>query len=272
MRSEKMAAFGRLTAGVAHEVNTPLSASMASLTLVQELTQEYRSSIGDEEVTRQDHQEIAGEMSGHLHDTQQWLEKAASYIKTLTSHSRSMQKGEEVEFAVAPVIADSERLLTHELRRSGCAVLSDLIAPELILCGDPGKLGQVLTNLITNAVDAYQETSTGHGKVRIGTEEVEGEIVIQVADSGCGIAPEHLEKVFDEFYSTKLQGQGTGLGLAISQNIIANFLGGTITVDSQVGQGTTCFLHLPRDGKKDDTSEIAESVEAKVSSEASVML
>ncbi len=244
VRAEKMAAFGRLTAGIAHEINTPLSASMTSLALVHKLTEEYRASIGDAEVTAEDHYEIVGEMDQRLADAHQWLEKAAGYIRSLKLHSRSLQRGEESDFSLRQVLEDTTRLLSHQLRLSECQVRLEGVSPQLMLYGDPGKLGQVFTNLITNAIDAYKETQHGRGDIQIAAEEIEDGILIRVRDQAGGIPADQCEHIFEEFYSTKLQGQGTGLGLAICRNIITDFFAGSLTVESQLGQGSTFILQL----------------------------
>lgn len=246
VRAEKMAAFGRLTAGVAHEINTPLGASMTSLKLIQQLTQEYRASIGEPQVTAEDHYEIADEMDQYVSDTYTWLEKAAGYIQSLKVHSRSLQRGEECDFSLRQVLEDTIRLLSHQLRLSKCQVTMKGVRPQLMLHGDPGKLGQVFTNLIINAIDAYKDTPQGGGDIHIEVEDNAETILIQVHDQAGGIAPEHYEHIFEEFFSTKLQGQGTGLGLAICRNIITDFFNGSLTVESQAGQGSTFILQLPR--------------------------
>lgn len=250
VRAEKMAAFGRLTAGIAHEVNTPLSASMTSLTLIQKLTEEYEASIGDPDVNEQDYREIAGEMKQYVSDTHQWLEKAAGYIQSLKRHSRGLERGVEGEFTLLQVLEDTERLLSHELRVSACRIVLENVSPQLMLCGDAGKLGQVFANLITNAIDAYKETEAGRGDIRIAVKDAGECLQVLVQDHAGGIAPEHGEQIFEEFFSTKLQGKGTGLGLGICRNILTNFFDGTLEVESQLGQGSTFILEIPRQRHK----------------------
>jgi C4-dicarboxylate-specific signal transduction histidine kinase len=258
VRAEKMAAFGRLMAGVAHEINTPLSASMTSLTLIKKLTEEYQASIRDPEVTEDDHDEIAGEMQQHLSDTHQWLDKAAGYIRSLKLHSRSVQRGEEGNFSLQQVLEDTTRLLSHDLRLSECQVRLEGVTPQLMLHGDPGKLGQVFTNLITNAIDAYKETEAGKGDIHITLEDDGDRVQIRVSDQAGGISPEHCERIFDEFFSTKLQGKGTGLGLAICRSIVNSLFDGSLEVESQFGHGTTFVLQLPRQRQR--SVEEAESL------------
>lgn len=246
LRAEKMAMLGRLAAGIAHEMNTPLGASLTSLKLLQELVEEYRASIGDREVSERDHQDIAAEMDRLVCTTQQWMEKAAAHIRSLKLHTRGLQQREIRSFSVAHVIADAALLLSHRLRLSQCTLSVSCPAPEPILQGDPSKLGQVLTNLVVNAIDAYKGTDRNDGEIRVEVTEDGDCLEIRVSDQGCGIPPEHLGKIFDELFSTKALGEGTGLGLSIARDIITNFFAGTISVESEPGRGSTFTLRLPR--------------------------
>jgi two-component system, NtrC family, sensor kinase len=115
-----------------------------------------------------------------------------------------------------------------------------------MLKGDPAKLGQVRANLIVNSIDAYKAADKAGGEIGIEVGGNDTMLELHVADQGCGIPREHLPKIFDELFTTKPVGEGTGLGLSISRDIITNFFGGTITVESAVGQGTTFTVRLPR--------------------------
>jgi signal transduction histidine kinase len=245
VRSEKMAALGRLAAGIAHEMNTPLGASLTSLQLVQDLVKEYAESIGDPTVTEEDHRDIAAEMDKLVHSTKQWMEKAAGHIRSLKLHTRNLQRAEEKPFSVLQVVEDTGILLSHRLRLSQCKIKVSRPLSSPTLNGDPGKLGQVLTNLIVNAIDAYRAAGKKGGTISVAVQNESDVVEIRVSDQGCGIPPENLNKIFDELFSTKPLGEGTGLGLSISRDIIANFFGGTITVESEVGQGSTFILRLP---------------------------
>lgn len=245
IRSERMAALGRLTAGIAHEMNTPLGASMNSLALLQSLAEEYQQSIDDPSVTGHDHQEIAAEMVHLVQSTRQWVEKASSHIRSLKAHTRDLQRNQQVEFSILQTIDETRSLLANRLRLSQSTLVVSCSGAEPSLYGDPGKFGQVLTNLVANAIDAYKATGQSGGDIHIEVHERDEILEIAVSDQGCGIAPEHLEKIFEELFSTKPVGEGTGLGLSISRDIIANFFAGTIAVASTLGQGTTFTLRLP---------------------------
>ena len=115
-----------------------------------------------------------------------------------------------------------------------------------MLYGDPGQLGQVLTNLITNAIDAYEDHGSADGRIHIEVHATAAEVAIAVQDTGCGIVPEHLERIFEELFTTKPPGKGTGLGLAISRDIVSDCFGGRIEVASTPRVGSRFTLHLPR--------------------------
>lgn len=251
LRAEKMADLGRLTAGIAHEMNTPLGAALTSLKLMRDLVDEYRSSIGDALVSERDHLAIAAEMEQLLDSTQQWMGKATAHIRSLKLHTRDLQPGEERLFSILQAVEDARLLLSHRLRLSLCTVVTSCPVEEPMLHGDPSKLGQVLTNLLSNAMDAYKDTGKEDRTIVVEINKEGDELEIRVRDQGCGIPPEHLEKIFDELYSTKPLGEGTGLGLPISRNIMTNFFGGSIQVESVVGQGSVFILRFPPRSRKE---------------------
>jgi signal transduction histidine kinase len=244
VRAEKMAALGRLTAGIAHEVNTPLGASLNTLKMMDELVREYTSSIGDPGVNDDDHREMAAELQELVANVSKWTGKAAGYIRSIKAHTRTVDRAEDRSFAVAQLIDDTRLLLSHRLRLSSCSVRVTC-PPDVTLYGDPGKLGQVLTNLITNAIDAYEGSRVEDGVIAIEVVPAHDYVEIAVEDQGCGIAPENLQKIFEELFTTKPAGKGTGLGLSISRDIISDF-GGRITVASSPGDGSRFVLWIPR--------------------------
>ncbi|MBI3249800.1 MAG: hypothetical protein HYZ50_25170 [Deltaproteobacteria bacterium] len=247
LRAEKMAALGRLTAGIAHEMNTPLGASLTSLKLLQDLVVEYRSSIDNPLVNAGDHRDIAAEMYRLVRATRQWVDKAAAHIRSLKTHTRDLQRDESRSFSVVEVVDDTGLLLSHRLRLSRCSLLISCTATDPVLYGDPGKLGQVLTNLIVNAIDAYVGVQAGSGEIFVHISEADGGLEVRVRDHGSGIPPDHLERIFDDFFSTKPLGEGTGLGLPIARTIITNFFGGELSVTSTPGQGSEFIVRLPRE-------------------------
>ncbi len=245
LRAEKMAALGRLTAGIAHEVNTPLGASLNSLKMMEELVGEYRSSIGDPSVDENDHREIASELAQMVGHVFKWTTKAAGYIRSIKAHTRGTDTVEEYSFEIRQLIEDTCLLLAHRLRLSVCSVTVDC-ARGVMLYGDPGRLGQVLTNLLTNAIDAYEGQGTAAAVIRVSVITGPEHVEIAVEDEGSGIEPEHLGRVFEELFTTKPAGKGTGLGLPIARDIMTDCFGGRIDVASDLGKGSQFTVWIPR--------------------------
>jgi signal transduction histidine kinase len=245
-RAERMATLGRLAAGIAHEMNTPLGASMTSLNLLHDLVEEYSAAVADPQVTPSDHREIATEMRSLVSSTTDWLRKAGAHIGSLKVHTRALQSADEKAFPVLQIIEDVSLLMSHRLRLSQTRVSVESSSDNPVLYGDPGKLGQVLTNLISNAIDANREVARPNAEVQISVEEDQTLLIIRIHDQGPGIRPDDMGRIFEEFYSTKPTGEGTGLGLSIARDIVSNFFKGTISVESIYGEGSTFILRLPR--------------------------
>ncbi len=224
-QAEKLSSIGLLAAGVAHEVNTPL-AVISSYT--QMLSKQLR---GDER------------FSPLLERITSQTFRASEIVNNLLNFSRTSST-EFRETDLNAIIRETLTLLEHQFKTA--QVSTDLVLDENLpqILGNAGKLQQVFLNLFLNAKDAMN----GGGTLRIATE-VNGQIAVAITDSGSGIAPEHLRRIYDPFFTTKSapkQGQrrGTGLGLAVTYGIIQEHAG-KIHVESQVGTGTTFLLEFP---------------------------
>src|SRR5260370_42223723 len=125
------------------------------------------------------------------------------------------------------------------------------------LHGDRGKLGQLLTNLLSNAIDGDREAARPNAEIRVVVQEDGDTLVIRVEDQGPGIPPEDIPKIFDEFFSTKPFGEGTGLGLSIARDIISNFFNGTIAVESTLGKSAIFTVRMPRAGGSSRAPSVA---------------
>jgi two-component system NtrC family sensor kinase len=224
-QAEKLSSIGLLAAGVAHEVNTPL-AVISSYT--QMLAKQVR---GDERL-------------GPLLDriTSQTF-RASEIVNSLLNFSRTGST-EFSELDLNGIIRDTLTLLDHQFKTSAVRIEMNLIPDLPRIVGNSGKLQQVFLNLFLNAKDAM----TAGGSLRVATES-NGRVGVVIADSGSGIAPEHMQRIYDPFFTTKnatAEGQrrGTGLGLAVTYGIIQEHAG-RIHVESAVGQGTTFHLEFP---------------------------
>ncbi|HEX5875412.1 MAG TPA: ATP-binding protein [Pyrinomonadaceae bacterium] len=220
---EKLSSIGLLAAGVAHEVNTPLTG-------VSSYTQMLLGMLNDNDPKH-----------ALLQKVRTQAERATNIVNNLLNFSRTGSATEFGEIDVARVLDDTLQLLEPQLRRSQIEIVRryDDDAPEVF--ANAGKLQQVFTNLILNARDAIPDG----GKIIVSTGTAEdGSLIAEISDTGIGIAPENVAKIYDPFYTTKGVGQGTGLGLAVSYGIIQEHTG-RISVDSEPGQGTTFRITLP---------------------------
>jgi two-component system NtrC family sensor kinase len=222
-QADKLSSIGLLAAGVAHEINTPLAviASYAQM-LAKQLKGDARLGPVLDKITQQSFR--AAEIANGL----------LNFSRTSTTEFRPTDLNQ--------VIHDTLSLLEHQFKTAQILVDLDLADDLPPIHGNPGKLQQVFLNLLLNAKDAMP----GGGRLRVVTL-VNGHVEALISDSGSGIAPEHLKRIYDPFFTTKtLSGvkRGTGLGLSVSYGIIQEHAG-KIHVESAVGAGTTFHLEFP---------------------------
>ncbi len=227
-QAEKMSSIGLLAAGVAHEVNTPLAVISS---YAQMLSRQVK---GDDR------------LAPLLEKITQQTFRASEIVNGLLNFSRT-SGAEYRETDVNAIIRETLVLLEHQFRTSQIRVETSLLQELPPILGNPGKLQQVFLNLFLNAKDAMTGVEEGR-TLRVATE-VNGHVSISISDSGSGIAPEHLRRIYDPFFTTKTsrrdgQPRGTGLGLAVTYGIIQEH-SGKIHVESQVGEGTTFYLEFP---------------------------
>ncbi|HNY32275.1 MAG TPA: substrate-binding domain-containing protein [Fibrobacteria bacterium] len=240
--SEKMASLGKLTAGIAHEMNTPLSAMRSSLDELGKLVQEYRDSIGDKEVNEDDHLAIATDMLKAVEIASRAGDKASKFVRSIKSQTRDMGAKDKQMFDAVHVVEETALLLSHAFRSAHCELKLDIRLKPALVTGIPDRLAQVITNLATNAIDAMEPVG---GTVDLLVDGDAQEVRISVSDHGTGISQENLVRIFDPLFTTKPVGKGTGLGLTIIHDIVHGDFGGMIEVESQVGVGTTFRIRLP---------------------------
>lgn len=243
-RNEKLAALGALVAGVSHELNTPLGNSlMAASTMedhTQTMAQRLQGGIRRSELDRYvaDIREGVAILMGSLR-------RAADLVQSFKQVAVDQTSEQRRRFVLAQTIDEILMTLGPSIRKSGHQVIVASVAPGLCLDSYPGPFGQVLTNLVNNAlVHAFGQRPGGVVRITAspcGTQQVQ----VEVTDNGCGIAPEHLGRVFDPFFTTRLGQGGSGLGLNIVYNLVKDVLGGSVSVQSTVGEGSCFTLTLP---------------------------
>jgi two-component system NtrC family sensor kinase len=229
LQSEKQASIGRLAAGVAHEINNPLT---GVLTFTHMLLKRQDLDAG----MREDLATIAGA-----------TERVRKIVKGLLDFSRQ-SKLEAQSTDLNELIQATIPLVANQALVKGVLFCFDAGADIPLRTLDRNQLQSVLLNIILNALDATERGGHIDITTRLALSEGRRGVEIGIADTGHGIPPEHLERIFDPFYTTKEVGKGTGLGLSVSQGIVARH-GGCIRVQSRVGKGSTFTIWLPLEGE-----------------------
>ena len=220
---EKLSSIGLLAAGVAHEINTPLTG-------VSSYTQMLLGMLADTDPKH-----------ALLQKIRRQTDRATGIVNNLLNFSRTGGATDFAEVDVNRVLEDTLQLLETQLRHSRVQIVRDYGAPLPHVFANAGQLQQVFTNLLLNARDAIPDG----GEVTLRTRSDEdGAVRVAVEDTGIGIAPENVARIYDPFFTTKGVGRGTGLGLAVSYGIVQEHAG-HISVESTPGRGTTFRITLP---------------------------
>ncbi len=222
-QSEKLSSIGLLAAGVAHEVNTPLTG-------VSSYTQMLLGMIPETDPKH-----------ALLQKMQRQTDRATNIVGNLLNFSRTGNAEEFTDTDVNRLLNDTLQLLEPQLRKSNVEIVKEYSESIPAITGSGGKLQQVFTNLILNARDAMFQGGTITLRTRADGEDV---VIVEVCDTGEGISPENLTKIFDPFFTTKGVGNGTGLGLAVTYGIVQEHAG-SIEALSEPNDGTTFRLTFP---------------------------
>jgi signal transduction histidine kinase len=228
LRNERLASVGRLAAGVAHEINSPLTAVIANLALVSE------------ELTRAEPPDVPALLE-MVADAREAAERVRTVVRDLKSFSRADDE------SLGPVdvkrtIESSVNIVYNEIRH--CARLVKDLEETREVLGNEARLGQVVVNLLLNAAQAIPSGAVHRNQIRIVCREAGERVVVEVQDTGTGMSAEVCERIFEPFFTTKPVGVGTGLGMAICHGIVTGY-GGDIRVRSEPGKGTTVTVSLP---------------------------
>ncbi|MCJ8500150.1 hybrid sensor histidine kinase/response regulator [Desulfatitalea alkaliphila] len=233
--AERLAALGTMATGVAHEINNPLA-------IIQESAGWLQQILGKPELRdiprKADFEKALNRIGKAVHRARNITRQLLQAV-----HTQSTDLTEPVEMVAVDLQSlarESISLVEQEAQQKQIAIRLDIVEPLPVVWSEPYPLLQVLINLMTNAIHA---TGAG-GTITLRLEGTDDRARITVLDTGCGISEEHLPRIFEPFFTTKGVGQGTGMGLYVSWGIIQK-LGGTISVNSQVNQGSTFTITLP---------------------------
>ncbi|MCX6377020.1 MAG: ATP-binding protein [Armatimonadetes bacterium] len=227
IRSERLIALGRVVGGVAHELNNPLMGVLNYVQYCMERTEE-----DDPRYSR---------MAKAIKE----LERCGRIVNNMLSTSRTIARedaGEVEPVDCRGVITNAVSVLDEQFRSGGIGIELDLAGDLPAVYSNPDHIMQILLNLLTNSRDAVVDADRKRITIRARREN--GTVAISITDTGCGMSDEVLEHMFDPFFTTKGVGKGMGLGMALSRNLVDQ-MGGTIEVESKVGEGTTVTIRLP---------------------------
>lgn len=243
MERERLASLGQLIGGIAHNLKTPIMSISGAAEGLNDLIKEYETSIGDPEVTVQDHHDIA-------HDMTDWTEKIKSYteymsdvITAVKGQAVTMSEEQAVSFNLDELVKRVNILMKHELKNALVNMNIQMKAnPETILKGNINSLVQVINNMISNAIQAYD--GKPNTEINLILEQSGNDVIISIQDFAGGLPDAVQSKLFKEMITTKGK-NGTGLGLFMSYSTIRAHFNGNITFDTEKGNGTTFYIALP---------------------------
>jgi PAS domain S-box-containing protein len=254
LQSEKMATIGQLAAGVAHEINNPIGFINSNLTTLKKYTANIREYCREtsrlldsgepsslEEIRKLKKFKkidfILEDIGSVIEESIEGTERVKSIVRDLKDFSHQ-DRGDVSDYDLNKGIKSTLNIVWNELKYKA-EVVQELQDLPLIRCY-PQQINQVLMNLLVNAAQALVEK----GQITVRSRQENGDVIVEIADNGCGIPPENLNKIFEPFFTTKEVGKGTGLGLSLSYNIVEKH-GGKIEVESEVGVGTLFRVRLP---------------------------
>ena len=244
VEQEKLAALGALVAGVAHELNTPIGNSILMLSAMQSKTQEFSGKVDQGQLRRSD-------LDDYLEDTHEasrvimrGLSSAADLVASFKQVAVDRTAAHQRLFNLSHTSHEIIATMMNQIKIAGHQIELDM-GEDIMLNSYPGPYGQVIANLINNALLHAFEGET-QGAMRLSArQEIPERVIIEFHDNGKGIAPDHLKRIFDPFFTTKMGQGGSGLGLSISYNIVTSLLNGSIRVESTPGKGTCFIMDLP---------------------------
>jgi len=264
IQSEKLAALGSLVAGVAHELNTPIGNGLTVATALVDSCKGVKNQM-NEGLTKSALDNFITDMDEGTHLVFRNLQKSSELVSSFKQVAVDRTSAQRRKFSMIEILQETVLTVSPAFKRTNYIVDID-VQEDVILDSYPGPLGQVVTNLLNNAlIHAFE--GKDQGTVLLKSAPLSDRVELQVKDNGVGIPKTHLDKIFNPFFTTKLGNGGNGLGMHIVHNIVTGILGGTIEVESEIGVGTCFTLQIPlfapkhkvgsEDSLDDDTNIVA---------------
>ena len=246
MESERLASLGQLIGGIAHNLKTPIMSTSGAIEGLSDLIKEYDSSIDDPEVNSKDHHEIAHDMNEWINKMREYIEYMSDIITAVKGQAVTLSESDAVHFTLDELVKRVDILMKHELKNAIVYLNIGIKTDEkTILNGDINSLVQVINNMISNSIQAYN--GKPEQNIDLIIDKKDNNIVISVKDYASGLPKKVQEKLFKEMITTKGK-NGTGLGLYMSYSTIRAHFNGDIKFETEEGKGTTFYIILPLNG------------------------
>src|SRR5476649_1854349 len=245
LKSEKMAALGALVAGVSHELNTPVGNGLMAVSTISDDLNQFRIQI-DGGLRRSVLDEFLVSVQTGTDIATRNLQRAADLVSSFKQVAVDRASAQRRSFLLDQVVRETHMTMLPMLKRAPCRVLLDIPA-AIKLSSFPGPLGQVIANMLENAVKHAFDATTADGTVTLTARLLDDgrRVSVKVIDNGKGIPQQMQAHVFEPFFTTRLGQGGSGLGLHIAHNIVYEVLGGTVGLVSKEGQGTVFEIQIP---------------------------
>jgi len=275
IQKEKLASLGEIAAGIAHEINNPMGFISSNLDTINRYMQKIKNIVllyrsfaelaSDETTTRIDLLKektliddmerkqkidfILDDLTTVVHESSEGVERVTKIVQSLRTLARTGMENEMAYNDLSQILDEALLIVKHEMEF--VATIDKQIASSLYLLCNKGQIGQVMLNILLNAIQAIKvQNQNSLGAISIMAYSSEEYVICKISDTGPGIPEEHLSRIFDPFFTTKDVGSGVGLGLSVAYDIIVKKHNGELSVTSTIGKGTTFTIKLPL--KKDD--------------------
>lgn len=243
MEKERLASLGQMIGGIAHNLKTPIMAVAGAVEGIHDLSKEYRDSIGDPEVTIEDHHAIADDMDEWIEKIKTHLSYMSDVITAIKGQAVELSNEQVIDFTIDELIKRVTILMRHELNSALITLDTHCnVDANMELTGNINALVQVINNLISNSIQAYNGKT--NEKIDFTIEQTPTSMLFIVQDYGSGMTQEVKDKLFKEMITTKGK-NGSGLGLFMSYSTIKGRFGGNMTFESEEGKGTTFKISIP---------------------------
>lgn len=243
VEQERLASLGQMIGGIAHNLKTPIMSIGGASEGIHDLINEYRLSIKDKDVTPEDHKQIANEMEEWINKIKNHISYMSDIITAVKGQAVTLSQSHEIAFSTEELAKRVDILMKHELKNAILYLnITNNVDNSVLLKGNINGLVQVINNIISNAIQAYNGKTNQN--IDLIFNRVDNDIVIAIRDYANGIPEKVRDKLFNAMITTKGK-NGTGLGLFMSYSNIKAHFGGNISYETEIGKGTTFYITIP---------------------------